>query len=85
MTFVRLSEQNHQLSLMAELLTWQSKANRPAGIELVDETSVFLDGVFTEMVSERAVAPAEAEFLDSEMLPQEGEEEDLEDDDGFEM
>jgi hypothetical protein len=56
--------------------------NRPADIELVDETPIFLDGVFVELMSERAVA--EAVVVDSEMLPQE-EEEDLEDDDGFEV
>jgi hypothetical protein len=69
---------------MPEALTWQSKVNRPAYIELVDETPLFLDRVFTELVSECVVseAEAEAEVLDSEMLP---EEEDLEDDDGFEM
>jgi hypothetical protein len=38
MTFLRRSEQNHQLSLMAEALTGQSKVNRPAEIELVSET-----------------------------------------------
>jgi hypothetical protein len=81
MTFLSRSGQNHQLSLMAEALTWQSKVNRPADIELVDETPLFLDGVFAELMSERAVAAAEAEVLDTEMLP----EEDLEDDDGFEV
>jgi hypothetical protein len=58
--------------------------NRPADIELVHQTSLFLDGIFAELMSEHAVATAEAEVLDSEMLPEE-EEEDLEDDDGFEM
>jgi hypothetical protein len=46
MTFLHLSEQNHQLPLIAEALTWQSKVNRPADIEFVDETLLFLDGVF---------------------------------------
>jgi hypothetical protein len=72
MTFLRLSEQNHQLSLMAEALTCQSKVNRPADIEVVDETPLFLDGVFAELMNERAVAAAEV--LDSEMLPEEEEE-----------
>jgi hypothetical protein len=67
---------------MAEVLTWQSKVNRPADIELVDETSLFLDGVFAELTSEHAVA--EVEVLGSEMLPVE-EKEDLEDEDGFEV
>jgi N-dimethylarginine dimethylaminohydrolase len=81
MTFLRLSEQNHQLSLMAEALTCQSKVNRPADIEVVEETPLFLDGVFAELMNELAVAAAEV--LDSDMLPEEEEESDLEDDDAF--
>jgi hypothetical protein len=52
-------------------------------IELVDETPLFLDGVFAELMSERAVAAAEV--LDNEMLPEEEEGEDVEDNDGFEV
>jgi hypothetical protein len=43
--------------------------NRPADIELVNETPLFLDAIFAELTSERAAA--EAEVLDSEMLPEE--------------
>jgi hypothetical protein len=82
MTFLRLSEQNYQLSLMAEALTPHSKVNRPADTGLVDETPLFLDEVFAELKSERAVA--EAEVLDSEMFPEE-EEEELEEDNEFEV
>jgi hypothetical protein len=57
--------------------------NRPADIELVDETPLFLDGVLAELMSECVMA--EAEVVDSEMLPEEEEEEDFEDDDGFEV
>jgi hypothetical protein len=72
MTALRLSKQNHQLFLIAEVLIWQSKVNHPADIEVVDETPLFLDGVFAELMNERAVAAAEV--LDSEMLPEEEEE-----------
>jgi hypothetical protein len=72
---------------MAEALTWQSKLNRPADIELTDETPLFLDGIFAELTSEHAVATADAdtdaEVLDSEMLSEEEKEEVIEDDDGF--
>jgi hypothetical protein len=51
MTLLRLSEENHELSLMAEALTWQLKLNRPANIEPTDETLLFLDGVFAELMN----------------------------------
>jgi hypothetical protein len=70
---------------MAKALTSQSKVNRPADIELVDETLLFLDGAFAEFMSEHAVIAGDAEVLGNEMLPEEEEEEDLEDDDGFEV
>jgi hypothetical protein len=51
-TLLRLSEENYELSLMAETLTRQSKLNRPADIELTDETPLFFDEVFAELMSE---------------------------------
>jgi hypothetical protein len=83
-TLLRRSEEKHELPLMAEALIWQSKLNRPADIELTDETPLFLDGVFAELKSEHAVAAADAEVLDSEMLSEEDQEEVIEDNEGFE-
>jgi hypothetical protein len=82
-TLLRRSDKNHELSLIAEALTWQSKLNRLVDIKLTDETLLFLDGVFAELMSEHAVAAADAEVLDNEMLSKEEKEGVIEDDEGF--
>jgi hypothetical protein len=51
----------------------------------MDETPLFLDGIFSELMNEQAMAAADAEILHSKMIPEEEEKEDLEDDDGFEV
>lgn len=77
--FLRLSKENHHLSLMAEAFTCQSKLTRAENAEPTDEEPLFLDNIFEELINEEAVARAAAEEEPDDSWPTEEEDEEQED------
>jgi hypothetical protein len=77
--FVCLSTQNHDLLLVAEAFTCQSKVNRLGDIQLRDEETLFLDAVCDKIISEEAVALTAVEGDNDDVTIEEEEQEEQED------
>jgi hypothetical protein len=59
--FVRMAHQNHDLSLLADAFTCQSKVSSIEDVEIPDTSALYLDCVYEDLINQEAIALAAVE------------------------